>query len=94
MVSLDHLTPAECIRLEYYFRYKRLLKDGYCESPCNPKDLSNSQDISKMDEEEIILEEEKILSENVDANIMELIKTESAEMNIQIYVLSVISLGL
>ena len=34
MVSLDHLTPAECIRLEYYFRYKRLLKDGYCESPC------------------------------------------------------------
>ena len=60
----------------------------------NPKDLSNSQDISKMDEEEIILEEEKILSENVDANIMELIKTESAEMNIQIYVLSVISLGL
>ena len=60
----------------------------------NPKDLSNSQDISKMDEEEIILEEEKILSENVDENIMELIKTESAEMNIQIYVLSVISLGL
>ena len=47
-----------------------------------------------MDEEEIIHEEEKILSENVDANIMELIKTESAEMNIQIYVLSVISLGL
>lgn len=46
-----------------------------------------------MDEEEIIIEEEGIISENVDGNIMELIKTESAEMNIQIYVLSVISLG-
>ena len=46
-----------------------------------------------MEEEEIILEEEKIISENQDGNIMELIKTESAEMNIQIYVLSVISLG-
>ena len=46
-----------------------------------------------MEEEEIILEEEKIISESQDGNIMELIKTESAEMNIQIYVLSVISLG-
>ena len=46
-----------------------------------------------MDEEEIIIEEENILSEKVDGSIMELIKTESAEMNIQIYVLSVISLG-
>ena len=46
-----------------------------------------------MDEEEVIIEEENILSENEDGNIMELIKTESAEMNIQIYVLSVISLG-
>ena len=46
-----------------------------------------------MEEEEIILAEEKIISESQDGNIMELIKTESAEMNIQIYVLSVISLG-
>ena len=46
-----------------------------------------------MEEEEILLEEEKIISESQDGNIMELIKTESAEMNIQIYVLSVISLG-
>ena len=46
-----------------------------------------------MEEVDIILEEEEIISENQDGNIMELIKTESAEMNIQIYVLSVISLG-
>ena len=46
-----------------------------------------------MDEVDIILEEEKFISDKTDHNIMELIKTESAEMNIQIYVLSVISLG-
>ena len=46
-----------------------------------------------MEGEDIIIEEEKIISESQDGNIMELIKTESAEMNIQIYVLSVISLG-
>ena len=33
MVSLDHLTPAECIRLEYYFRYTRFLTDRYYERP-------------------------------------------------------------
>ena len=42
MVSLDHLTPAECISLEYYFRYKRLLRDSYCESPCRSVCLSKT----------------------------------------------------
>ena len=47
-----------------------------------------------MDEEEVIIEEENILSENEEGNMeLIIIKTESAEMNIQIYVLSIISLG-
>ena len=46
-----------------------------------------------MEQDENIFEEEEMISENLDGNIMELVKTESAEMNIQIYVLSVVSLG-
>ena len=75
-----------------FIRFVVVVNAFFIIKPSNLRATINDY-LRKMEEEEIILEEETIISESQDGNIMELIKTESAEMNIQIYVLSVISLG-